>query len=179
MTENNLDIEIKQLEPGDRVTGLSVGHESFTPLKIFLQKHAKSYEAHSLARTYIVYESGQNKPLAFITLVCGEIETQGEANLLGDEVVYHYHGYPAIKLARLAVDSKLRKSGIGRSLVEFALGIVKTNICPSVGCRFMVVDSKKASVDFYSRCGFTLLDTADNKDRDEPVMFIDLHKIPA
>jgi hypothetical protein len=43
----------------------------------------------------------------------------------------------------------------------------------------MMVDSKKPSVDFYRKCGFTILDTADNRDREAPVMFIDLSKIDA
>jgi hypothetical protein len=40
-----------------------------------------------------------------------------------------------------------------------------------------MVDSKKPAVPFYERCGFTLLDTAANRSRDEPVMFVDLNKV--
>jgi len=175
---DNSDLELRQLEPGDKVTGLSVGDPAFLPLKTFFRKHAKTYEAQSLARTYVVCEPAEHdKPIAFITLVCGEIETQGDTNLLGDGVTYRYHGYPAVKLARLAVDARRRSAGLGRLLVEFALGLVKEVICPAVGCRFMVVDSKRESVAFYESCGFTMLDTGENRARDEPVMFIDLHKI--
>jgi hypothetical protein len=49
-------------------------------------------------------------------------------------------------------------------------------LCPAVGCRFVIVDSKKSSVGFYEKQGFTLIDTKENRGRSEPVMFIDLHK---
>lgn len=178
MPDHGTELELKQLQPGDRVTGLSLGDQMFTPLKTFLQKQAKTYEAQSLARTYIAYErNGVTHPVAFITIVCGEVETTAEHSLLDDGVDYRYRGYPAVKLARLAVDSRYRETGVGRILVDLVLGIVKSVVCPSVGCRFMVVDSKQQSIRFYERCGFTLLDTADNRARPEPVMFIDLHKI--
>ncbi len=114
-----------------------------------------------------------------MTLVCGEvvIGEHDDRPIKEEGLKYGYKQYPAVKIARLAVDVSLRGSGVGRSLVELALGIAKGTICPAVGCRFMMVDSKKASVEFYSKCGFTILDTAENKERDEPVMFIDLGKV--
>jgi hypothetical protein len=62
-------------------------------------------------------------------------------------------------------------------MVDLALGIAKREVCPSVGCRFVMVDSKKGSVKFYERCGFTMLNTASNRGRTEPVMYVDLGKI--
>jgi hypothetical protein len=40
-----------------------------------------------------------------------------------------------------------------------------------------MVDSKRNSVKFYERCGFTMLDTPENKERNEPVMYVDLSKV--
>lgn len=138
-----------------------------------------AYQEQSLARTYVAYEQGENgRPVAYITIVCGEVQTTAEHSLLDDGINFPYRSYPAVKIARLAVDVRYRGNGIGKTLVDFSLGIVKTTVCPSVGCRFMVVDSKRQSIKFYENCGFTFLDTADNKARQEPVMFIDLHKIP-
>ena len=96
-----------------------------------------------------------------------------------DGLHYPYRQFPAVKIARLAVDHRLKekKLRIGSQLVDLAIGISKDQICPAVGCRFIVVDAKKRSVGFYERCGFTALDTDENKQRDEPVMFIDLHKL--
>jgi GNAT superfamily N-acetyltransferase len=172
------EIVIKQIEPGDRLTGLKLGDEAYAPLKIFLQRHAHEYERQSLARTYAAFNPGPGRVLAYITLVCGEVVTgDGDGPLVQDESLkYLYNQYPAVKIARLAVDSRYRKLALGRALVQLALGVAADSICPAVGCRFVMVDSKKPAVPFYEKCGFTLLDTEANRSRAEPVMFVDLRK---
>jgi GNAT superfamily N-acetyltransferase len=174
-----VEIDIRQIEPGDRLTGLSLGDQAFTPLKIFLQKHAKTYHEQNLARTYGAFLIAEKpKVIGYLTLVCGEVVTGEDDNHLLQEIDYSYKHYPAVKIARLAVDKGMRDRKLGRALVDLALGVAKDTICPAVGCRFVVVDAKKAAVPFYLRCGFTLLDTPENQERDAPVMFVDLHKIP-
>ena len=171
------NVELRQIEPGDKLTGLSLGDATFTPLKTFLQRHALKYEAQDLARTYALFRTDNEKVGGYITVVCGEVVVENGPPLLEADVEYEYSSYPAVKVARLAIDRRLRGGGYGRSLVEFVLGLTKDEICPRVGCRFVMVDSKKESVDFYSKCGFTMIDTDENRARDEPVMFIDLQKI--
>lgn len=166
---------IRQIEPGDRLTGLSLGHENFAPLKAFFQKHAKKYQEQNLARTYAIFES--ERPIAYITLVCGEIAIQGKKRLLDEpDLFYNYKSYPALKIARLAVHKDYRRKDYGTVLVDLAVGTAKEIICPAVGCRFVAVDSKKDALPFYLDYGFTLLDTPQNRRRSEPVLFIDLHK---
>jgi predicted N-acetyltransferase YhbS len=173
------EITIKQIEPGDKLTGLSLGNPAFTPLKTFLQRHAHKYETQSLARTYAAFTADPKKVVAYITLVCGEIVT-GDSDqdlLLDPELDFNYRHYPAVKIARLAVGQKYQKGGLGRTLVNLALGQAKWIICPTVGCRFVVVDSKQESLIFYERCGFTMLDTDENRRRAAPVMWIDLNRV--
>ena len=179
MAENESDSFIRLIEPGDRLTGLSLGDSSFTPLKTFIQKHAKDFQAKSLARTYGAFlQTGTNiKLIGYITLVCGEIViSEIDTKLVGD-VDYSYLQYPAVKIARLATHSNYREQGIGKSLVELALGIAQDAISPAVGCRFVVVDAKKNAVDFYLKRGFSLLETEENKIREIPIMFVDLQKL--
>lgn len=186
MTERDLSFEIRQIEAGDRLTGLSLGSE-FTALKTYLQRHAKAHHDRSLARTYGVFEvmpgrddgAASYKIVGYVTLVCGEVVIGTDDPLpIGDEQVsYAYRHYPAVKIARLAVDQRYRGMDIGSNLVQLALGIAKETICPAVGCRFVVVDSKKSAVSFYLKAGFSLLDTTTNRSRDEPVMFVDLQKV--
>jgi GNAT superfamily N-acetyltransferase len=128
-----------------------------------------------LAKTYAAFS--ESKVAAYITLVCGEITLEGNAKLLDEpDLNYNYKGYPSVKIARLAVDTRHRGADLGSFLVKLALGIATDRICPAIGCRFVSVDAKKESVGFYLKQGFTLLDTPDNKRRNAPVMFIDLHK---
>ncbi|MCO5129275.1 MAG: GNAT family N-acetyltransferase [Xanthobacteraceae bacterium] len=171
------DIEIRNIEPGDSLAGLSVGPDPHNlPLKIFLNKQARKFHNANLARTYGAFNAiNPKKPLAYITLVCGQIETQHE-NQFGD-LRYTYDNCPAVKIARLAVDHRYKGQGIGKALIDFSLGIIRTHICPYVGCRFVVVDSKSSAVSFYeNKCGFTILDTAANRALETPILFIDLHK---
>ena len=58
MSEHAGHFEIRPIAADDRLNGLSLGDSKFTPLKIFLQKHAKALETQSLARTYGVFEAG-------------------------------------------------------------------------------------------------------------------------
>ncbi|MDP1701274.1 MAG: GNAT family N-acetyltransferase [Aestuariivirga sp.] len=170
-----MEITVRKIEPGDKLTGFSLGDHKFTPLKTFLQKHAKQYQDGFLATTYGAFDE-KNKICAYITILCGEVLTDGD-QLVGTEIDYRYSTYPAVKIARLAVDSESRKGNIGRQLVELALGIATEYICPHVGCRFVMVDSKKDAVKFYEKCGFTMLDTEANHKRPSPVMYVDLSKI--
>jgi GNAT superfamily N-acetyltransferase len=173
-----MDFELRALQSGDRVSGFSMGDAAFTPLKTFLQRQAKAFEANSLARTYAIFEVGGTSIKAYITVTCGEIELGNEVKLDHQQPInYPYKHYPAVKIGRLAVSQALRGQQVGSKLVNFALGIAKEYICPNVGCRFAVVDSKKNSVPFYEKCGFTFLDTPKNRELDNPVMFMDLSKI--
>ncbi|WP_439407417.1 GNAT family N-acetyltransferase [Bradyrhizobium sp. DASA03076] len=171
-------LEIRQIKASDRLTGLSLGDSAFTPLKIFLQKHAKAYHERNLARTYAAFDAAQGGKVAgYITLVSGEIVLEGDRSLLDEpDIQYNYKSYPALKIARLAVHEKYRDVKLGTYLVQLALGTAKDIICPAIGCRFVAVDSKQQAVNFYLKQGFSLLDTRQNKQRREPVLFIDLHK---
>lgn len=177
-----MDVTVRHIQAGDIVTGLSLGDSDFTPLKNYLQKHAKKHHEQSLARTYAVFvDDRPTKVQAYITLVCGEIVSDpgGNGLIVEDGLRFPYRQYPAVKIARLAVDQRLKSKNrkIGSQLVDLAIGISKDQICPAIGCRFVVVDAKRKSVGFYAKCGFTALDTPTNRRRDEAVMFIDLYKV--
>ena len=164
------EYEVARLSPEHGVRGLSLGAEEFTPLKRFLAKEARNYENFSLARTYVACEQGSSTVRGYVSIVCGEVAAKIET---ADGVNFPYN-YPAIKIARLAVDARHNGAGLGRSLVDLAIGIGKEIICPSVGCRFAVVDAKRTSVPFYKKCGFTLLETEENRNTEHPLMFLDL-----
>lgn len=176
MSETTTEFDIRPITADDRLNGLSLGDSKFTPLKIFLQKHAKALEAQSLARTYGVFEAGGARVLGYITLVCGEIVADPDEVNLTKDPAYRYRHYPVVKIARLAVDKNVRKNGLGKVLIDLALGIAKDRISSAVGCRFLVVDSKQDAVEFYQKRGFTLLGTQANLMRSDPILFIDLHK---
>lgn len=181
MADDEFSFELRQIEPGDKFSGLKLGDPAFQPLKSFLHKHALSYHTGDLAKTYALFQGdGSQKIVAYITLVCGQVETKEQVGeQIGSEVSYTYDHCPAVKIARLAVDSRYSGKGLGRILVEFALGVTRDEIRPRIGCRFVIVDAKKTAVEFYEKLGFSLINTPDNKALSSPVMFIDLRKVPA
>jgi GNAT superfamily N-acetyltransferase len=171
------ELELREIKIGDRVTGLKLGDQAFTPLKIFVEKHAKAYAEQMLAISYGVFD-GQ-KLIGYVTLVCGQIEVDSgqPAPDVGDAMFLYKH-YPAVKIARLAIDQRYRRTGLGRVLVDFSLGVARDTVASTVGCRFVVLDAKKQSVPFYEKNGFRLIDTQTNRARAEPVMFLDLKGTP-
>lgn len=177
------EFEIRPLEAGDNVTGLSLGHADFQPLKSYLKNEAKLHQMQSLARTYALFNASSPTPkkvLGYMSLVCGEVAVADApgAQPLGDGVLYRYPQFPALKLARLAIDASLKGKDWGTKFIDIAVGVARNDVAPVVGCRFLVVDAKKKSVGFYRKTGFTLLDTPANRKRSEPVMWIDLLKVP-
>lgn len=152
-----------------------MGKAEYAPLKTFLTKHAQSYHQENIAKTFVLVEHGAEKPpvLGYITLICSEIECAGNAAITANK----YNRSPAVKIARLAVHQDFQNHRYGEVLIQWAIANVIENIMPNTGCRFLVVDSKKSSVRYYERCGFTLLDTDSNRKSSHPVLFIDLHKL--
>lgn len=178
-----IEYGLRSLRAGDSFRSMKAGDERFQPLKIFAQKNAHKYEAENLARTYVVEDKTNGRVAAYVTLVCSEVVSGEDQQLVvADGLNFPYDTYPAVKIARLLVDARYRGEGpfagerLGRLLVNLAQGIARDEICPAVGCRFVVVDSKTESVEFYEKCGFTMVDTPENKARAEPVMYLDLHR---
>lgn len=127
-----------------------------------------------MAKTYVAVVGEKPKIVAYISLICSQIEIDGGHPAVKD---YEYKDLPAVKVARLAVDHRYRGTDHGSNLVALAIAMARNQVMPHVGCRFLIVDSKKGAVDFYKKCGFTLLETENNKRRSEPVMFMDLWKL--
>ncbi len=62
----------------------------------------------------------------------------------------------ALKIGRLCVDGRFVNRGIGTIITEFCMAL-GTEIGKDVGCRFIVLDSKKTAADFYKKLGFNIL----------------------
>jgi predicted N-acetyltransferase YhbS len=166
-------LDFRELHPDDVCTALSLGDAAFTPLKTFLRKEAKRLHKDNLARTYVVVASGEQRVLGYITTLCTQISTEQFGDTLPIQD-FRYKDYPAVKLARLAVDVSLQGQGVGSQLVEFVTGLLTDHIMPHTGCRFLVVDSKTTSVSFYESKGFIKLGSISKGDQAHTTMVIDL-----
>lgn len=164
---------IRKLEAFDSVQNFKTGNPSFLPLKTFLQKQAKQFQQSSIAQTYVAV-MGDKNIIGFVTLTCSEINLQNGYELTDCSHANHYEFLPAVKIARLAVDSRYRSFGVGATLVDYAIALIRDRIAENVGCRFVVTDAKSEAVSFYEKQGFVLLDSESNRSTEHRLMFLDL-----
>ena len=169
-------LAIRALDAADNCSSLSLGEASLQRLKTFLKRDAQRYHRENVARTFVVTETGQRKVKAYLTLVCTHVEV-GSFEAAPPLEGYRHKEFPAVKLARLAVDSSLQRQGIGGQLVDFALGIVIEQVMPHAGCRFLILDAKPTSVSFYKAKGFKTIGDIPDDGETLTVMAIDLHRL--
>jgi GNAT superfamily N-acetyltransferase len=168
--------ELRELRNSDGCSALSLGDAALTPLKTFLRKEAKKLHQENLARTFVLAEQKQARVWAYVTTLCTHIaiEQIGEPALVDN---YRYKDYPAIKLARLAVDTAIQGQGVGKQLVNFIIGQFTEYVMPNTGCRFLVVDAKPNSIAFYERKGFRKIKQMGDEGHAFTTMVLDLHRL--
>lgn len=88
---------------------------------------------------------------------------------------------PVLRLARLAVDQKARKAGVGRELLAFVLGLARRQR-DELGCLGVLTDAKPEAVPFYEKYGFVALSTDAVSEGalsgDPRAMFLSIDSIP-
>lgn len=123
--------------------------ESKTPdLNAFLKEDAFENQEELISKTYLCCHS--NQLVGYITLTTDIIRKEEVRE--EERIRVPYKEYPAIKIARLAVDKKYERRGVGRFLLLIAVGKA-LDIAKEVGCRFITVDSKHNSIGFYEKGG--------------------------
>lgn len=127
-------------------------------LNDFLKNDALNDQTNMISRTSLCL--WKDELVGFFTLIADTIEAK--AVIDGIEH-YEYRKYPGVKIARLAVDSRFERRGIGTYLLLAAIG--KTlSVCESIGCRYILVDSKKNSIGFYQKNEFKLVEKYKNRE---------------
>jgi GNAT superfamily N-acetyltransferase len=168
---------IRPLQAGDSFGTFSLGDPSQVPLKTFLKRDAKRFHQQDLAKTILIVDAASDRLAGYATTVCAQLSIEEYVNPVEIDG-YRYSDFPAIKLARLAVDKREQGKGVGSTLVDFLLGFVLQHIQPHIGCRFLLVDAKRDSIGFYLKKGFSELVS---KQKEPAVtttpMFIDLYKL--
>jgi len=143
--------------------------ESRTPdLNAFLKEDAFENQEELISKTYLCYHF--NQLVGYINLTTDIIKKEEMREEKHIDVPYKE--YPAIKIARLAVDKKYERKGVGRFLLLIAVGKA-LKISEEVGCRFITVDSKEDSIEFYKKGGgFELVKKC--KNMTYPTMYLDI-----
>jgi len=132
----------------------------------FLKNYALINETKNISKTFTIEE--KEKIIGFYTLSAGGIfEDDLETN---DK--YPKYQLPVIRIARLAVDQKFQKKGIGKKILKYLFTqIIRTS--RYIAILGILVDSKKESIGFYKKLGFKKLPLKDKSSSFQP-MFINL-----
>lgn len=140
-------------------------------LNDFLQSDALQNQEDWLSRTHILY-STENLPVGYFTIT---LDTLHKGRLaLSDKIAdYPYQKYPAVKLARLAVDRRFQNRGIGKLLMKHFF-IAAYTLMKEGGGRFITVDAKNSALGFYQRFGFRAVPS--QKNNEIVSMYLDFRK---
>jgi GNAT superfamily N-acetyltransferase len=142
---------IRRLEENDVVEAFDCGDE---PLNNYLKKHAWiNQNKSSIGVTYVaVDEVAPRTVVGYFTLATSSVPR-------GALPKKHVRGLPSydlpmILLARLAVDHRSRRRGLGHVLLSEALRI-SLGVSEQAGCRCIIVDAYTTAVEWYQRYGFS------------------------
>jgi len=123
-------------------------------LDVWLRAYAGQSQRRDAARTFVVLE--EDRVIAYCTLVASEIDHGGATNEVRRGLSRHFP-IPVCLLARLAVDERHQRTGLGRHVLRHALGRA-LQAATEVGMRAVVVDALGGASGFYRRFGFAPVD---------------------
>lgn len=182
--EINQDYYIRELAADHCVRRFRLSGQDNQPLAGFLKGSARPFHENNICKTFVAVlppaaDEEPVKVIGFITLACSEINLNGAYLIQDCPRAEHYPAMPALKIARLATDSRYAGMGVGKQLINLSISLAVEHVGRAAGCRFLTTDAKRGAVTFYERLGFTLLESEDNLQREAPVMFIDLNTVDA
>jgi len=169
------DLHIENFDPQKhQVQDFSSGDAD---LDDFLKNDAARYQVEHLSHTRVAYLNGNI--VAYLTLLsdCIVLETKEKKRLFS----FHrrIYNFPALKIGRLAVSEAQAKTGIGKALLQYTIGLViRMNADLRIGCRFITVDAYPGSIFWYQKHGFVFNKHYDDLGKTHPSMRYDILKSP-
>jgi len=127
-------------------------------LKKFICEDAYSNQNIGISITYLLIYEGNL--IGYIAILSDSLNLDADLKETFRQKGITYKTLPALKIGRLAIDSRYLKNGFGTKLLEFAYSLAKYTSKHIFGCRFLIVDAKrnidpkKDSIHFYKKFGF-------------------------
>jgi GNAT superfamily N-acetyltransferase len=168
------EVAVRALEPGDDRGDFVSGDPD---LDRFFQKYASQNQfRHHVGTTYVAVIDG--RIVGFATVSAASIHIDDIPEKLRRRLP-HYP-LPVLRLARLAVDQRRRRQGVGRQLLRTVV-LLAHEMADRVGCIGVLVDAKLDAVEYYRQYGFEELEILEGVlgERPPPIsMFLPLGAIP-
>lgn len=145
-------VELRPLARDDDRNGFSCGHADLD--RFFIHYAGQNQFRLHLAVTYVAVV--ERRIVGFATVAACSIERASvpSARLRGRLPSYPL---PALRLARLGVDTRAQGLGIGKALLRHVLGVA-IDQRDRLGCVGVVTDAKPDAVGFYQALGFEPLE---------------------
>lgn len=117
MAENAPKLFLREIQLGDKANKLSLGSESFVPLKTFLKKDAWQFHEENIAKTFVLVDSIEAgaRIYGYVSLTCSAVELEDGQKPTNPVRASNYSAYPAVKIVRLAVDKSCEAMDTGNS----------------------------------------------------------------
>jgi GNAT superfamily N-acetyltransferase len=142
----------------------------------FFQRYAGQNQfRHHIGSTYVAVI--ENQIAGFVTVSPGEVSADAMAATLKKKLPTY--PIPVLRIARLAVDRRYQRQGIGKALLR-AMFDLALEVRDRIGCAGIVADAKMNAVSFYRQLGFLPLETAQGTLGARPVplpMFLSIRLI--
>jgi GNAT superfamily N-acetyltransferase len=109
---------VRKLDAGDVTQGFDCGHSA---LNQYIQSYALMNQAAGMAHTWVSCVQGTHPPVvaAWYSLVVGSVEPAQASQRMRQGVARH--AVPVMLLARLAVNMRYQKQGLGQAMLKDAL----------------------------------------------------------
>ena len=149
---SHAELRLERLRADHDVAGFTCGVDE---LDRWLGRHAVAAQQMDSARTFVVVRD--NQVVGYVSLTMGSVQRADAPQ----QLVRGMPGYPVgmVLIARLAVDKREQRAGLGTRLFADALRMAVL-AGESVAARLVVVDAlDEQAAGFYRRHGFT--DTLD------------------
>lgn len=167
-----MTVEIRPLRPEDDRQGFCSGDEA---LDIYFRRYAGQNQfRHHVGVSYVAADGP--RILGFITVTPASLDAED----LPQGRRMPPYPVPVLRLARLAVDERVRGLGLGKALLRYAIELAE-EMAIHFGCVGLAVDAKPGAVPFYRRYGFHPLVVVEGGTAVRPAptpMFLPLGAVP-
>lgn len=128
-----MSYRVKPLADGDDLDGFDCGHEA---LNVWLREHARRATGQG-TRTYLLIEEATEAVVGYFALAPHLVERDALPGSVGRGAPFRI---PALLLAKLALDTRLQRQGLGSELLMRAL-VTIIQAARAAGGRLVVVDA--------------------------------------
>lgn len=119
-------------------------------MEMFLKAEAYEEQTRGMNTTFVYLDDRSEKILAYVSL-CNDAINLELAEREDEDITYG--SVPALKIARLAVDTSMMRQGIGKLLIEYSAYQAQL-IREHSGIFFLTLDCYEHRVSFYESVGF-------------------------